>query len=141
MGWGAKQQNISIQIVCLQCIEYINLATICMNCIIAIKRHLVNGNTVFRYIPHRLIICLQHDIVIKIKISQNKLISLYLKTRRCKCYAINIMYIKLGCIHSLDWIIGLESFWIRHINGVMQIISLVHINHAITYERVLAYLR
>ena len=45
-----------------------------------------------------------------------------------------------GCIHSLDWTTGLESFWIQHITGVMQIISLVYIDHTITYERVLAYL-
>ena len=40
----------------------------------------------------------------------------------------------------LDWTTGLESFWIRHINGVMQIISLVYVDHVTTYERVLAYL-
>ena len=34
----------------------------------------------------------------------------------------------------LDGTIGLESFWIQHINGVMQIISLVYVDHAITYE-------
>ena len=34
----------------------------------------------------------------------------------------------------LDWTTGLESFWIRHMNGVMQIISLVYVDHAITYE-------
>ena len=40
----------------------------------------------------------------------------------------------------LDWTTGLESFWIWHINGVMQIISLVYVDHATTYERVLVYL-
>ena len=40
----------------------------------------------------------------------------------------------------LGWTTGLESFWIRHINGVMQIISLVYVDHVITYEKVLAYL-
>ena len=40
----------------------------------------------------------------------------------------------------LDWTTGLKSFWIWHINGVMQIINLVYVDHAITYKRVLVYL-
>ena len=35
----------------------------------------------------------------------------------------------------LDWTTGLKSFWIRHINGVVQITTLVYVDHAIIHMR------
>ena len=70
--------------------------------------HPITLNSVILFtIVYCVFCCLEPSMTTNAKL--NKLIFLYLKTRHCKCYALNIMYIKL---HKLSWIP--ESYLYTH---------------------------